>query len=275
MTANHQAIGVFDSGVGGLSVLKNLQRQLPNEAFIYLADSAYAPYGQLSETVLQQRGQQIADFFIRKKVKAIVIACNTATAIMAESFRKRLSLPIIALEPAIKPACEQTRNGRIGVFATQNTLNSQRYQALLDTYAANCEVFQSPCLGFVEQVEKGELNSGKTRQLIKANLQPLLAQNIDTLVLGCTHYPFLREAITAVARELVANDLLILDTATAIANRLQYVLQEQRLSHKPLAANLAATQTHYYTSANPSDFQSVFALLMQQPIQLAAVTKQQ
>lgn len=273
MIINHQAIGVFDSGVGGLSVLKTLQQQLPAEQFIYLADSAYAPYGQLSETVLQQRGQQITAFFIEKNVKAIVIACNTATAVMAETLREQLPIPIIALEPAIKPASEKTRNGRIGVFATQNTLNSQRYETLLNTYAANCKVFQSPCLGFVEQVEKGELNSEKTRQLIKENLQPLLAQNIDTLVLGCTHYPFLLDAIIAASHTLAANDLLILDTATAVASRLEAILQQQRLIAASGTLPQPKTPAHqYYTTANPSDFEAVFALLMQQPIHLAAIS---
>lgn len=267
---NQQAIGVFDSGVGGLSVLKTLQQQLPAERFIYLADSAYAPYGLLDETVLNQRCQKIAEFFTQQQVKAIVIACNTATAVMAETLRQQLPIPIIALEPAIKPASEKTRNGRIGVFATQNTLNSQRYQSLIRTYAAKQHVFQSPCLGFVEQVEKGELDSPKTLQLIHDNLYPMVAQGIDTLVLGCTHYPFLLAAIISVSQQLDAKHLCILDTATAVADRLQYVLQEQRLT----AANrdsLNTEQHRYYSTAKPGDFAAVFSLLMQQPIQLAAV----
>lgn len=269
-TINQQAIGVFDSGVGGLSVLRVLQKQLPDERFVYLADSAYAPYGLLSEAVLQQRCQQIAAFFVKKNVKAIVIACNTATAVMAETLRQQLALPIVALEPAIKPASQQTRNGRIGVFATQNTLNSQRYQSLIKTYAVNQCVFQSPCLGFVEQVEKGELDTPKTQQLVYDNLHPMLSEGIDTLVLGCTHYPFLLSTIKTVSQQLHANDLRILDTATAVASRLSHVLHEQNLASTK-SDRLGNNAHRYYSTANPADFKQVFSLLIQQPIRVLAV----
>ncbi len=262
-----QAIGVFDSGVGGLSILSTLQKQLSKEQFIYVADSQHAPYGQLELSFLKKRCQYIIDFFIQQDVKAIVIACNTATAAIADWARKQTNTPIVALEPAVKPACEQTRNQRVGVFATQNTLNSQRYQNLIKTYASDCQVFESPCLGFVEQVEKGELDSPKTQQLIKENLQPMLEKGIDTLILGCTHYPFLSPCIDSISKRLGSNDLRLLDTAAAVAKQLSNILEEKQITQtNSISTNRPLDQ--YYTTANPAIYQPVFTRLMNQPVLL-------
>lgn len=265
---NNQPIGVFDSGVGGLSVLRVLQQRLPHEGFIYLADSAYAPYGLLDAETLALRCRYIADFFVKQQVKAIVIACNTATAAMAAVLREQLTMPIVALEPAVKPACERTRNGRVGVFATQNTLNSQRYHDLLQTFAMGIEVFESPCLGFVEQVEKGELNSEKTQDLVRENLHPMLRQGIDTLVLGCTHYPFLKPVILTVAQEAGSTALIIPDTAVAVAKQLQNVLTTQQLTANQSTINQTKVGQgddairQYYTTAQPALFSDVFSQLV-------------
>ncbi|PIE45569.1 MAG: glutamate racemase [Gammaproteobacteria bacterium] len=263
-----QPIGVFDSGVGGLSVLRKLQRQLPDEHFIYVADSAYAPYGQLSETTLKQRCQYISDFFVQQGVKSIVIACNTATAAMADWMRQRLAIPVVAIEPAIKPACQQTNNHRIGVFATQNTLSSERYQKLLRVYAANCTVIESPCIGFVEQVEKGDLTSAETKHIVQKNLQPMLENTIDTLVLGCTHYPFLKPMIRAVSKTLAYPDLCILDTADAVAKQLSNVLQQNQL----MAASSGQPSHHYYTTACAEVYRPVFSKLMGKNIQITVLS---
>lgn len=265
---NKQAIGVFDSGVGGLSVLKTLQRLLPHEHFIYLADSAYAPYGLQPTHLLVERGQRIAQFFVKHQVKAIVIACNTATSVMAEQFREQLSVPIVALEPAIKPACERSQTGNVGVLATQNTLNSARYRRLIEQYAQRCRIYQSACIGFVEQVERGDLTSEKTAFLIRDTLAPMLANHVDILVLGCTHYPFLTPMIRRVSEQLGVQDLRILDTAEAVAKQLQAVLHHGGLLAPVNAIEIRQQPHRYFTSADTTLLTSVFAQLMAEPIDL-------
>lgn len=218
---SERPIGIFDSGVGGLSILKAIQDHLPNENLLYFADSKYAPYGQLDEDILKQRCLFIADFFIKQNAKAMVIACNTATALMAEWLRAEYDIPIIAIEPAIKPAAQLSSRKKIGVFATTHTLNSQRYKDLKLRFAQDLEIFESDCQGFVTQVEHGELDSLKTITLIETNLLPMLDQGIDTLVLGCTHYPFLTPTIQQVAGDY---PLQIIDNAEAVSQHLATVL---------------------------------------------------
>ncbi len=258
-------IGIFDSGVGGLSILKTIQQHLPNENLLYFADSKYAPYGQLDETTLKQRCLFIADFFVKRKAKAMVIACNTATALMAEWLRTEYDIPIIAIEPAIKPAAAMTKTNRIGVFATQHTLNSERYRSLLERFTADKEVYESACLGFVEQVEKGELDTLKTISLIEKNLLPMLDQNIDTLVLGCTHYPFLSDSIQTVAGKQA---LTIVDNADAVCLQLIRVLAELQL------LNLKLHQANYYfNSAELEDDNQVMSNLLGYTIKIFSLEK--
>ncbi len=247
-------IGIFDSGVGGLSILKAIKQQLPDENLLYFADSQYAPYGELDEKVLKQRCLFIADFFIQKNAKAMVIACNTATALMAEWLRAEYDIPIIAIEPAIKPAAQITKTNVIGVFATQHTLNSERYNSLLERFAKDKTIHQSACEGFVEQVEKGELNSLKTIGLIEQYLLPMLDNNIDTLVLGCTHYPFLSDAIQSVAGQ---HPLTIVDNANAVSLQATRVLTELGLS------NLIPHESdEFFSSSNSQSLQEVFSKLL-------------
>lgn len=257
---SQQPIGVFDSGVGGLSILQAIQQHLPNENLIYFADSAYAPYGKLDQETLHQRCLHIAEFFIERNAKALVIACNTATAMMADWLRAEFDLPIIALEPAIKPACELTKTKTIGVFATENTLKSERYLSLLDKYAQGIEVLESPCYGFVEQVEKGDIDSAETIELIEKNLKPMLDKNADILVLGCTHYPFLARSIAKVADQA---PLTILDTADAVATQLSKVLNDNNLLN---AAKLGTAQ--YFTSSENCSASKVFSKLLTQNVEV-------
>lgn len=228
-------IGIFDSGVGGLSILKAIREHLPNENLVYFADSKYAPYGELDQDILKQRCLHIANFFVEHNAKAMVIACNTATALMAEWLRAEFNLPIIAIEPAIKPATEISKNGKIGVFATEHTLKSERYLNLVERYAAEKTVYNSSCQGFVEQVEKGEQANPSTLSLIEKYLKPMLEQKIDTLVLGCTHYPFLTDSIRTVAGDY---PLTIVDNADAVSLQLTRVLAEQNIVNlSPHAGN--------------------------------------
>jgi len=210
-------IGVFDSGVGGLSVLREIRRQLPAEDLVYVADSRYAPYGDQSDETIEKRAIALTQFLASASAKAIVVACNTATAIAIETLRSRFSVPIVGMEPAIKPATLETRSGVIGVLATRQTLASSKFSTLLVAYGAGIQVLLQPCPGWVEQVEKGDLSSPATTSLVEKCVGPLLSQGADTLVLGCTHYPFLTPVIRAIAGPAVT----ILDPAAAVARELQ------------------------------------------------------
>ena len=218
-------IAVFDSGVGGISVLKHIHDLLPNEQLIYVADSKYAPYGNKSTEEIQARCFEIADFLISKSAKALVVACNTATAAAIDALRAKYSLPIIGMEPAVKPAAAATKNGVIGVLATTGTLKSAQFAALLESYGRNVKVVTQACVGLVECVERGEINTAATKALIKHYTVPLLAEGADTIVLGCTHYPFVKEVI----REIVGANISLIDTGSAVAKQLKRQLEENGL----------------------------------------------
>jgi glutamate racemase len=215
------AIGVFDSGVGGLSVLRHIRHALPNERLIYVADSGHVPYGNKSASYIEQRSLVLTRFLIEQGADAIVIACNTATAAAAATLRAYFNFPIVAMEPAVKPAVAATRSGVIGVLATVGTLESARFAALLERYAGEVEIVTQGCPGLVEQVEQGDLNGTQTRELIARYTAPLLACKADTLILGCTHYPFLAPLIT----EVVGPNIVLVDTGAAVARQLHRRIQ--------------------------------------------------
>ncbi|MBC7698645.1 MAG: glutamate racemase [Bacteroidia bacterium] len=214
-------IGVLDSGVGGISVLKHIHSLLPHEALRYVADSKYAPYGNKTPEQIQSRCFEIADFLIGKDVKALVVACNTATAAAIDAMREKYSLPIIGMEPAVKPAAAATKNGIIGVLATVGTLKSAQFAALLESYGRNVEVVSQACIGLVECIERGELDTNNTIKLVKQYCQPLLDEGADTIVLGCTHYPFVRPLI----EQIVGPNVVLIDTGAAVANQLKHRLE--------------------------------------------------
>jgi glutamate racemase len=222
----NRPIGVFDSGVGGVSVLKEIHKQLPNEQLIYIADSAYAPYGDKDASTILQRCRRITQFLLQQDIKALVIACNTATAVAAESLRAEFQhIDIIGLEPAIKPAVKLTQTGTIGILATDQTIKSARLARLINDYAHNVTVEKQACPGLVEQVEAGLFESKQTRKLLKYYLQPMLEKGIDTLVLGCTHYPFLLSLI----KQVTQGSVKILETSVPVTQQLQRVLLKNTL----------------------------------------------
>lgn len=199
---------------------------MPQENLIYVADSKNAPYGNQTPDFIQERSFQLAEFLLKRGVKALVIACNTATAAAAAVLRERYpDLPIIGMEPAVKPAVAATKTGVVGVLATSGTLKSAQFAALLEHYGQGVEVVTQACIGLVERVEKGELTSPSTKALLKQYIQPLLNANADTIVLGCTHYPFVRPLI----KDLVRKDVVLIDTGAAVANHLKNRLQENQL----------------------------------------------
>lgn len=218
------AIGVFDSGVGGLSVLHHIRQTLPAERLIYVADSGHVPYGDKSPSYIEQRSHKLTSFLLGQGADAIVIACNTATAAAVASLRSQFNIPIVGMEPAVKPAVAATKSGVVGVLATIGTLESARFAALLERYGEEVEIITQGCPGLVEQVEQGELNGARTRELVERFTAPLLARGADTLILGCTHYPFLAPLI----RDVVGDNIVLVDTGAAVARQLQRRIQSER-----------------------------------------------
>ena len=222
----HAAIGVFDSGLGGISVLHEIRGLLPSESLIYIADSAHVPYGEKSPEFIVQRSIAITEFLLAQPVKAIVVACNTATAAAVTELRQRWpELLIVGMEPAVKPAVLASVSGKIGVLATTGTLRSARFAALLERFASDVEVITQPCPGLVELIEAGQLDSAVTRNLLNSYVEPLLQAGCDTLILGCTHYPLLKPLL----QTLVPNGVQLIDTGKAVARRLQSELGKQGL----------------------------------------------
>lgn len=242
MVANPDPVGVFDSGVGGLSVLHAIREELPHEHFLYVGDSGCAPYGDRSPAFVIERATTITDFLVGRGVKAVVVACNTATAIAVESLRARFTLPIVAIEPAVKPAATRTRSRVVGVLATTGTLSSPNMEKLLANYGSDVEFVIQPCPGLADQVEKGELESDETRAMVKRYLRPIIDKGGDIIVLGCTHYPFLRPLIEEVAGPAVD----IIDPATPVARELRRRLTSTGSLNQ---SNRSGTETFWTTGA--------------------------
>src|SRR5690606_20014988 len=247
-------IGVFDSGVGGLSVLGEIRRLLPAESLLYVADSGHVPYGEKSPHYIVQRSRAIAEFLVQQGAKALVLACNTATVAAVGELRTVYPhLPIVGMEPAVKPAAAATRSGVVGVLATTGTLKSARFAALLDRFANDVRVVTQPCPGLVECIEAGELQAPTTAELLPGSVTPLLAEGCDTLILGCTHYPFLRPLLS----ELVPASVTLIDTGAAVARQLQRLL-----SRNDLLATLPAGETRYWSSGEPAQLRRVLPILL-------------
>ena len=246
-------IGVMDSGVGGISVLKHIHALLPHEDLIYFADSKYAPYGNKTAEEITARCMEIADFLLQKDVKALVVACNTATAAAIDAMREKYSLPIIGMEPAVKPAAEASKNGVIGVLATVGTLKSAQFAGLLESYGRNVKVVTQACVGLVECIERGELNTPETKALIRQYCLPLLADGADTIVLGCTHYPFVKDVIC----EAVGQEISLIDTGAAVAKQLKRQLAEKDL----LSASTQLVSVKFWTNSEAETAKQVIEAL--------------
>jgi glutamate racemase len=246
------AIGVFDSGVGGLSVLKHVRAALPHADLLYVADSGHVPYGDKTSDYIRERSLALTEFLLGRGATAIVIACNTATAAAAAMLRERFALPIVAMEPAVKPAVAATRTGVVGVLATVGTLESARFAALLEQYAGDVEIVTQACPGLVEQVEAGELDNPATRALVERYTRPLLARRADTLVLGCTHFPFVKPLIAAVA----GPDVRLIDTGDAVARQLV-----RRLASAPEPRAAAHPHERFWSSGDLATARRIVAKL--------------
>ncbi len=208
-------IGVFDSGVGGLTVLAALHRQIPDTDFLYVADSANAPYGERPDEFIVERSRRITRFLIDQGAALVVVACNTATAAAIAALRAEFKVPFVGIEPGVKPALRLSRSRRVGVMATPSTLRSAKFSALLRTHAADAEVRLQPCPGLAEGIERGWLDDPALLGILEACCEPLRREGCDTVVLGCTHYPLLAPQI----ERLLGSDVRLLDTAQAVARQ--------------------------------------------------------
>ncbi len=213
-------VGVFDSGIGGISVLRAIHGSLPRLDLLYVADTAHAPYGCLRGAAIRQRARRITEFLFQQGAEAVVLACNSATASAVQTLRRMYSQPLVGMEPAIKPALRRTRTGGIGVLATEVTLESERFHRLLQPWKAQAELLLQPCPDLVREVELGNWDGARTRRLLEAYVHPLLAAGADTLVLGCTHYHFLKPALSRIA----GPETVILDPSYPVARQLARVL---------------------------------------------------
>ncbi len=250
---NDLSIGVFDSGVGVLSILRELQSCLPDESFVFFADQKNVPYGGKSKEELVALTSKIMKFLTAQKIKIAVIACNTATCYALEELRNNFSLPIVGVVPAIKPAVEQTKVGKIAVVATPATAKSQYVTDLINKYANNVEVLRIGCAGLEDVVETGELHGLKTFELLNKYILPLKQEGIDHLVLGCTHYPFLKEEIA----NILGPTISLMDSGRAVASRVEHLLDENNLR------NTFEKQTdRFFTNKDADEFSRVASELL-------------
>lgn len=247
-------VGVFDSGIGGISVLRELQRLLPAEDFIYYADSLYCPYGSKRREDIVVRAVAITDFLLARGAKLIVVACNTATIAAVEHLRQTYLVPFVGMEPAVKPAVAATRSGVVGVLATGSALAGDKFHRLVAEHARDVRVITQPCPELVERVEQGDLAGPRTRHLVERYAAPLIQAGADVLVLGCTHYPFLRPLIA----DVVGPAVTLLDTGEAVARQARRVLERDGL----LRSGDAPGRIDWHTSGERTQFERLHRMLL-------------
>ncbi|MEW6718239.1 MAG: glutamate racemase [Chloroflexota bacterium] len=256
-------IGVFDSGVGGLSVMQAIREQLPDERLLYLADQAHVPYGTKSLAEVRSYAEGITRFLLAKGCKLIVVACNTASAASLHYLRQVFpGVPIVGMEPAVKPAAERTQTGVVGVLATTATFQGELYASLLERFANDVTVLQDTCPGLVSLIEAGNLEGEEPRRVLESALRPMLHQGIDVVVLGCTHYPF----ITPLIQAIVGPGVKVIDPAPAVARQVKRVLEENGLRHPAengaVAFGSPMVSYRYFTTGDAFQLQGMLLKLI-------------
>ena len=248
-------IGVFDSGVGGLSVLRAIRAQMPNETILYFGDQGHIPYGPRLMEQIRNFSEAITNFLLKHRAKIIVVACNTASAAALKYLRERFSdVQFVGMEPAVKPAAEHTRTGKVGVLATPATFQGELYASVVERFASGVQLFQNTCSGLVQEIEKGKLNGGETRRILQDALQPMLKENIDTVVLGCTHYPF----VIPLIQEIVGENVRVIDPAPAVARQVQRLLEAGGMKNESNVRGFVKL----YTSGEPAALRSLLPSLL-------------
>lgn len=254
-------MGIFDSGVGGLSVLVEIRDALPAESLYYVADSANAPWGDKPPEFVRERGLKIAKFLVGEGVKAVVIGSNTGTAGSAEALRSTLTIPVVGIEPAIKPAVAATKSRVVGAIVPVAVGDSDRLASLLDRFGAGVKVITQPVPGLVEHIEAADLDGPELRRKVEGYVRPLLDAGVDTIVLGSTHYVFLRPVIS----EIAGPGVTLIDTGAAVARQLAHVLHERGLE----APGTATRRERFWTSGDPATSQRVISTLLGRRVRVA------
>lgn len=252
-------VAVFDSGVGGLSVLKALLLELPHEHFVFLADEAYLPYGDKPQSVIASRVIEVAQALKQQGTKALVMACNTATAAAASQARQQWpQWPIVGIEPAVKPATLLTKTGVVGILATSNTVASARFQALVERFDPLARVVAKPCPGLVELIEQVPIDQNAVRELLRPVIEAFQQDNVDVIVLGCTHYPFVAPMIQQMAGEHV----MVIETGRPVARQLRHRLEEASLLLPACQSMPDNQRVGFYTTGSPDGFRQKLASLL-------------
>jgi glutamate racemase len=259
MKTNNLSVGIFDSGVGGTSIWKEIKALLPNENTIYLSDSKNAPYGDKSEQEIIDLSIKNTEFLLQQNCKLIIVACNTATTNAIKVLREKYSIPFIGIEPAIKPASLKTKTNIIGILATKGTLSSELFEKTSSEIRQRISIIERIGKGLVELIEKGEINSSEMRKLLISHIEPMLQAKVDCLVLGCTHYPYLIPQI----REIVGDKVQIIDSGEAVAKQTKAILEKYELFNN----NIERGKHHFYTNKN----KKILEMLLPKDIKLIKI----
>ena len=255
------SIGVFDSGAGGLTILSELRRELPQEDYIYIGDTAHVPYGVRSDEEIVELSLQACRFLIRQGVKLIVVACNTASQAALGILRASLPVPFVGVVPAVKPAARATRNGRIGIAATEHAANASYLHHLIEDFATGVQVYATGCPELVTLVEHGMLEGSLVEETLQHSLQPLLSRHVDVIVLGCTHFPAMRPAIERV----VGKRVQVIDSGTAVARRMHSVLEAESLVKQ--ASNETRGTLEVWCTGDSNAFSDVASKVLGYPVE--------
>lgn len=254
----HGPLGIFDSGVGGLSVLREIRRMVTEEDLVYIADQAHVPYGPRTMEQVRAFSRGIVEYLLDRGAKLVVVACNTASAAALQHLRERYAeVPFVGLEPAVKPAAEKTVSGVVGVLATPATFQGELYHRTVDRFASGVTVLQDTCPGLVAQIEAGKIDHPETRLILERALQPMLARSVDRIVLGCTHYPF----VIPVIREIVGPEVQIIDPAPAVARQVERVLGRREIKR----TSESEGEIQYFTTGDPDRFREMLSHLGAEP----------
>lgn len=252
---SNSPVGIFDSGVGGISVLRAIREQMPEESVIYFGDQGHIPYGSRPMEQIRDFSEAITKFLLEKGAKIIVVACNTASAAALKYLRGRFpDVQFVGMEPAVKPAAEHTRTGKVGVLATPATFQGALYASVVERFTGGVQLFQNACPGLVQQIEQGKLDGKETRRILEDALIPMLEKNIDTVVLGCTHYPF----VIPLIQQIVGENVRVIDPAPAVAKQTGRLLEVRRLRSNSTPKG----KVKFYTSGGPASLKSLLPILL-------------
>jgi len=262
-----KSIGIFDSGVGGLSVLREIRALLPSQPAIYFADQGHVPYGSRRIEEVRAFAHAITDYLLDQGARLIVVACNTASVAALQSLRQAYPrIPFVGMEPAVKPAAESSHSGKVGVLATAATFQTAMYASVVERFAQGVTVLEDPCIGLVDHIENGNLDGAQSRSILENALHPMVAAGVDTIVMGCTHYPF----VIPLIQEIVGPEVRVIDPAPAIARQTRRMLE----THDLLITSRRKAAVRYITSGDPRVFRRALRQLMHQDRPVQKVTWQ-